>query len=56
MYKNATTCSSWFRSIEGMGELWEGRKTSRVVDENAAARATERRKRRSRDLLKDSEF
>ena len=26
MYKKATTLSSWFKSIEGMGELREGRK------------------------------
>jgi hypothetical protein len=39
-----------------MGELQEGRKTSRVMDEIVAVRAMERRKRRSEDLLKDSEF
>jgi hypothetical protein len=48
--------SLWFRSAEGMGELREGRKTSRVVIEIAAVRAMEQRKRRSRDLLKDFEF
>ena len=26
MYEKATTCSSWFRSAEGIGELQEGRK------------------------------
>ena len=26
MYKKATACSLWFTSIEGMGELQEGRK------------------------------
>ena len=26
MYEKATACSSWLRSIEGMGELREGRK------------------------------
>ena len=26
MYEKATACSSRFRSVEGMGELWEGRK------------------------------
>jgi hypothetical protein len=40
MYENATTCSSWFRSIEGMGKLWEGRKTSIAADEIVAVRAT----------------
>ena len=41
MYEKATTCSSWFRSTEGMGELQEGRKTSGVADEIAVVRATE---------------
>ena len=26
MYEKATTCCLWFRSVEGMGELREGRK------------------------------
>ena len=26
MYEKETTCSSWFRSAEGIGELQEGRK------------------------------
>jgi hypothetical protein len=56
MYEKETTCSSWFRSTEGMGELWEGRKTSRVADEITVVRATERRKRQNGDLLKDSKF
>jgi hypothetical protein len=56
MYKKATTRSSWFRSAEGMGELQEGRKLSGVANEITAIRAMEGRKRRSRDLLKDSKF
>jgi hypothetical protein len=56
MYKKATACSSWFRSAEGIGELREGRKISRVADEIVVVRATERRKRHSGDLLKDSKF
>ena len=56
MYEKATACSLWFRSAEGIGELREGRKTSGVVDEIVAVRATERRKRWSGDLLKDYEF
>ena len=56
MYEKAATRSSWFRSAKGMGEHREGRKTSGVVDEIMVVRATEQRKRRSGDLLKDYEF
>jgi hypothetical protein len=41
MYEKATARSSWFRSAEGMGELREGRKTSRVADEITVVRAME---------------
>jgi len=41
MYKKATTRSSWFRSVEGIGELLEARKNSRVMDEIMAVRAME---------------
>jgi hypothetical protein len=56
MYEKATACSSQFRSTEGIGELQEGRKTSRVMDKIVAVGATEQRKRWSKDLLKDFEF
>jgi len=56
MYEKGTAHSSRFRSAEGIEELREGRKTSRVVDEIVAVRATERRKRWSGDLLKNFEF
>ena len=56
MYEKATARSSWFRSTEGIGELREGRKTSGVADEVMTVRATERRKQRSGDLLKNFEF
>jgi hypothetical protein len=55
-YKKATTHSSRFRSAEGIRELREGRKTREVANKIVAVRATERRKRWGRDLLKDSEF
>ena len=42
------------REWESSGKV--GNKTSGVADEIAAVRVMERRKRRSRDLLKDSEF
>ena len=56
MYEKATACSLWFRSIEGIREHREGRKTSRVADEIMAVRATEQKMQLSGDLLKDSEF
>jgi hypothetical protein len=40
MYEKATACSSQFRSTKGMGQLWEGRKTSGVADEITMVRAT----------------
>jgi hypothetical protein len=30
MYEKATACSSWFRSAEGIGELWERRKQAEL--------------------------
>ena len=42
------------REWESSGKV--GNKTSRVADEIAVIRAMERRKRRSGNLLKDSEF
>jgi hypothetical protein len=55
-YEKATARSSQFRSTKGIGEHREGRKTSGVADEIMAVRVTERRKRWSGDLLKDSKF